>query len=96
MNHFDVVIVGAGSAGCALAARLSETPDRSVLLLEAGSDFDPGNDAGPTSTHGELLDASAMVGAADGHAANWGLDARLTDSKTVWCPAARFSAGRAR
>lgn len=32
----DVVIVGAGSAGCALAARLSENPDRRVILVEAG------------------------------------------------------------
>jgi len=36
VTHFDVLIVGAGSAGCVLAARLSENPHITVGVIEAG------------------------------------------------------------
>ncbi|MEO0977024.1 MAG: choline dehydrogenase [Pseudomonadota bacterium] len=41
-DTFDFIIVGAGSAGCAMASRLSEDPNNRVLVLEFG-----GTDVGP-------------------------------------------------
>ncbi|MFE3290821.1 mycofactocin system GMC family oxidoreductase MftG [Rhodococcus sp. NPDC059234] len=43
----DVIVVGGGSGGCVVAARLSENPDRTVVLVEAGPD---GARSGPIGT----------------------------------------------
>ena len=53
-GRFDVVLVGAGPAGCVLANRLTEDAGRTVALLEAGPDYGPDSAAWPA----ELRDAT--------------------------------------
>jgi choline dehydrogenase len=53
--HYDVLVLGGGSAGCVLAARLSEDESRSVCLVEAGPDYGP-----PTAWPEELLDPGGI------------------------------------
>lgn len=69
---YDYIVIGGGSAGAVLAARLSEDPDLRVLLLEAGSDY-------PGAIPGELRDASSAV--TSGH--NWDLQATLSEQEVA-------------
>jgi len=94
-SKYDIVVVGAGSAGAIIAARLSEDEGRSVLLLEAGADY-PDLDRMPQEIkygYGYDPDIWARAfGPESPH--NWAYTARATDSASeILVPRGRIVGG---
>jgi choline dehydrogenase len=86
VTPYDYVIVGAGSAGCVLANRLSEDPDVRVLLLEAG----------PRDWH-PFIHMPAGLAKLVGHkGVNWDYDTApepQLDNRTLWWPRGKVLGG---
>lgn len=84
---WDVVVVGAGTSGCALAARLADA-GRRVLLLEAGP-----VPVAAADWPAEVRDPTSLAATAPGHPVNWDLAAEVRPGQAVRVPRGRIAGG---
>ena len=85
---YDYIIIGAGSAGAILATRLSEDPNTSVLLLEAGPDY-PDVDSLPEEVRYGYLSTKSIWDSDH----NWQFTARGVNGTEIEVPRGRVTGG---
>ncbi len=84
--NFDYIVVGGGSAGCVLAARLSEDADVSVALIEAG----------PTDKNVLIHCPAGLAVLAKTHSANWNFSTvpqKGLNGRVGWSPRGKVMGG---